>query len=358
MIERAKAFGQRLFGVQGTDHPRQEDPAEPRTQGPDNDASHIGVSPANLDQPGNGAPRAGDEPGRLNMHDWVERTRITLACRDADIIPRVPEAGGFVQRDGVECQVMHNGVVIVRDCYYSEHMTSIIRYLRGIHEPQEELCFYEALKYMKPGATMIELGAYWAYYSLWFHKAVENAQCHLIEIDEGLLKIGIRNFELNEASGLFTHAGIGAPDYSDFSSPRKGTYLRGTAGGLVYDGSLRKPGLARNIPLLTIEDYMGATEIQHCDILHCDIQGEEINMLNQSATVFRDGRVGWLFISTHHSDDFHARCLQTVRDLQYKILAEHNVADSFSGDGLIVARHPSAPGPEMVPISRRSQSIY
>ncbi|MBN9559852.1 MAG: FkbM family methyltransferase [Alphaproteobacteria bacterium] len=357
MIRRAKALGQRLLGARVAERRDSGAPAL-LTHDPAPDAGSATEPSADSAEPQSNAPAEAEKSGRLNMHDWIDRTRITLACRDADVIPRVADAGGFVQRDGVECQVMHNGVLIVRDCYYSEHMTSIIQYLRGIHEPQEELCFYEALKYMKPGATMIELGAYWAYYSLWFHKAVESAQCHLIEIDEGLLKIGIRNFELNEASGLFTHAGIGAPDYSDFSSPRKGAYLRGTAGGLVYDGSLRKPGLARNIPLLTIENYMEATEIRHCDILHCDIQGEEINMLNQSAAVFREGRVGWLFISTHHNDDFHARCLETVRDLQYKVLAEHNVADSFSGDGLIVARHPSAPGPETVPISLRRESIY
>ena len=102
----------------------------------------------------------------------VDRVLLTVACRDADVIPKVEGAGEVVDRDGVTVQVMHNGVVIEEGCYHGPWMTEIIRSLRGHHEPQEELVFDRILRRLQadrahpPG--MIEFGSFWGYYSLWF----------------------------------------------------------------------------------------------------------------------------------------------------------------------------------------------
>ena len=49
---------------------------------------------------------------------------------------------------------------------------------------------------------MIELGSYWAYYSLWFASQVKDAQNYLIEPDPRRLEIGRKNFELNNKIGF------------------------------------------------------------------------------------------------------------------------------------------------------------
>ena len=69
-------------------------------------------------------------------------------------------------------------------------MTQIIERLKGHHEPQEEKVFHEVLKAVAPGSTMIELGCYWAYYSLWFQKAVKNARNFMIEPAKAALECG------------------------------------------------------------------------------------------------------------------------------------------------------------------------
>jgi hypothetical protein len=47
-------------------------------------------------------------------------------------------------------------------------MTGIIERLRGHHEPLEEVICHEVLRHLPPKATMLELGGFRSYYSLWF----------------------------------------------------------------------------------------------------------------------------------------------------------------------------------------------
>src|SRR5688500_11027135 len=103
-----------------------------------------------------------------------ERADMTISCKDAEDIPNVKRAGAFDTVDGTEVQIMHNGLKVKRGGYYGDWMARIIRELKGHHEPQEEKIFYELLRHVKSGGTMIELGAFWSYYSLWFNKSIKN----------------------------------------------------------------------------------------------------------------------------------------------------------------------------------------
>ena len=101
--------------------------------------------------------------------DLNRRVEITVAVRDTDAIPKVPDAGEVRDQDGQRIQVMHNGVLIEEGCYYGAFMTEIIRRLRGHHEPQEELVFHRIIERLAAEAgekAMVELGAFWSYYSM------------------------------------------------------------------------------------------------------------------------------------------------------------------------------------------------
>src|SRR5437588_12998554 len=98
---------------------------------------------------------------RLDVNSWVDRVRITLACRDADAIERVPDAGCYALENGIEVQIMHNGVRIVKDCYYGKYMGDIIHFMRGVHEPQEEKCCSAVLPVIRPHGVMLALGCHW-----------------------------------------------------------------------------------------------------------------------------------------------------------------------------------------------------
>jgi len=125
---------------------------------------------------------------------------MTISCRDADHLPKVEGAGEVFLHNGALVQRMHNGVLIEEGCYYGPWMTEIIQALRGHHEPQEEVVFHEVLERLvatEPTASMIELGSFWAYYSMWFHQRTQGNLIVALEPDPNYLEVGRRNFALN-----------------------------------------------------------------------------------------------------------------------------------------------------------------
>jgi FkbM family methyltransferase len=111
---------------------------------------------------------------------------------------------------------------------------------------------------------------------------------------------------------------------------------------------------------------MATYGIEHLDMLHCDAQGIETNILESCSALFRAGRVSWVFISTHShhiSGDplTHQRCLSLLLNAGATIVTEHDVQESFSGDGLIVAKFGALPegwAPPALSYNRYSDSLF
>jgi hypothetical protein len=239
---------------------------------------------------------------------------------DSDFIPKVAGAGEIFFNESIPYQRMHNGIKIVLNSYYDcQWLTDVIYGLKGHHEPQEEKCFYEVLKYIPEGATMIELGAYWGYYSLWFAQAISDAQNYLIEPDLHRLTVGKKNFELNQKTASFFQA----------------------FAGVLRD---REPD-ATGAQYVAIDDFMAQQKINHLALLHADIQGAEVEMLETTVAVL--DRIDYFFISTHNT---HEECMNFFKKHGLTLVAEHSHTQSCSGDGLIVAKRPGAPGPDSIAI--------
>lgn len=96
------------------------------------------------------------------------RVKLTTSCRDSDAIPKVANAGQTITRNGAKLQIMHNGLQVLYGGYHGDWMAKIIENLKGHHELQEEVVFDAILKRLGPESSMIELGCFWSYYSLWF----------------------------------------------------------------------------------------------------------------------------------------------------------------------------------------------
>ncbi len=82
--------------------------------------------------------------------------------------------------------------------------------------------------------------------------------------------------------------------------------------------------------------------LEQIDVLLCDIQGAELDMLAGAVEAIGTGALRFVLLSTHHhqiSGDplTHQRCLDTLVAAGAHIVAEHSVSESCSGDGLIVA---------------------
>ena len=251
--------------------------------------------------------------------DWPNRLRLARACPDNTHIHREPGAGtvngGWL--------AMHSGVKVHADSYYGEGNTKLLMANEGVHEPQEEYVFQEVLKHLSTGATMLELGAYWGFYSLWFALAVPEGRAFLVEPEAPNLQSGIQNFELNGRHADFTQALVG--EVSDPTSVP---------------------------PLICVDDLVTAKKIDHLTILHSDIQGHEMKMLRGSQQLFRDRKVDYVFISTH-GFWLHLECLDFLKSKDFVILASSDKFESYSLDGLICARRREISGCPPIKISIR-----
>ena len=178
---------------------------------------------------------------KASARDLWGRCREVCADPNNKFIPRVKNAGKEID----DCLIMHNGlkVKMAEFAYCDDFARIVLTTNKGVHEPQEERVFMEVLKHMPEKAAMIELGAYWAFYSMWFKKEVNNASCYMIEPDEQKLICGKENFKLNGMDGFFVKGKIG------------------------YDDGIR------------VDDFIKEKKLGFVHILHSDIQGAELEML-------------------------------------------------------------------------------
>ncbi len=258
---------------------------------------------------------------RRRRRAWQVRIDDVLACPDRGSLPCVPGAG--MVADGV--QTMHNGLRVVEGSYYRWRGTLMFAATGGIHEPQEERVFAEVLKHVRPGGVMVELGAYWGFYSMWFARTVPDARCVLVEPAAENLVLGKANFRLNGLAGDFVRAGIGA----------KSGYL---------------PGLG---PMTCVDDLVADHKLGQIDILHCDIQGFEGDMLRGAARTLAARQVRFAFVSTH-TNALHTECRAALVAHGFDIIADADLDGTYSFDGILVGQLRGTPGPGPVPISQRT----
>lgn len=264
------------------------------------------------------------------VRDVRFRIEMTVGCRDCDAIAKVSNAGQITLERGERIQIMHNGIQVVAGGYYGEWMAEIITRLRGHHEPQEEVVFHEVLKHIPPSTAMIELGGFWSYYSLWFlQQAAAARRAIVVEPDSNHLAVGRNNARLNGRDIEFVQASVGA------QAIRQHEFVTESAGTL-------------RIPQVTVPQLLEDHGLTQLGLLHCDAQGAETTILQSCMDLFRSRRILFCVVSTHShhiSGDplTHQRCLAILKESGGRILAEHDVNESFSGDGLIAAYFGAAP---------------
>lgn len=252
--------------------------------------------------------RSARAAARAEREQWEPRIQDVLACPDNAKLMRVERAGKV--HSGA--QVMFNGVLVPPDGYYGGGMTELLARNRGSHEPQEELVFSQLIAQLPAGACMVECGAYWGFYSAWFSRDVLGGRAWLIEPDVRNIEVGRRTFVLNGLKAQFLHAFVG-------SAPA-----------------------ASATPCVQIDDFLENERIDRLDVLHADIQGAELDMLDGAARSLATGRIDHVFVSTH-SEQLHASCADRLQNVGYEVIVSITPAQSYSFDGLLVAHRRGLP---------------
>jgi hypothetical protein len=235
--------------------------------------------------------------------DFLGRFREVISDPLNLLIERVPLAG-FVDGNLV---YLHNGlrVPIAGPGAYYGPFSQLLVINRGVHEPLEEFVFQEVLKCLPDVPSMIELGAYWGHYSMWFKKEKPKGQVILVEPEPECLKVGQDNFARNGFEGEFIQAFVGTGKFE-------------------------------------IDDFFRNRKIQQLDILHTDIQGFEVEMLQGARDVLARRRVQYLFISTH-SQPIHGEIVRQLGDLGYRVeISSDFDVQTTSFDGFVFASSPDA----------------
>lgn len=250
------------------------------------------------------------------LENWSRRIEKVKLSNDNQKINKVQGSGAL--KNGK--LTMHNSLQIDPLSYYGAPMLKMFMENEGVHEPQEEFVFQEVLKTIKPGALMLELGCYWGFYSMWFAQKIENSKNYLIDNSDGIARAKT-NFKLNNL-----HA----------------TFLVGYIG---------KDNPHSEIPLTNVDRIAKENNIEFIDILHADIQGFELEMLETLPNLLAKRAIGYIFISTH-SNELHYNCINWLETNGYKILCHSDLDHTFSEDGLIVARDLAYPGLDEIEISQ------
>lgn len=252
---------------------------------------------------------------------WRGRIADVVACPDNADIPRVPDAGHIV--DGQI--VMHNGLRMAYGSYGTcdtEHMMRMLEANGGVHEPQEEKIFQQVIPLMPPGAVMLELGAFWGFYSLWFASRVVNARCFLVEPVWANLNAGRLNFALNGFYANFINGFVGARHHVQPYQP----------------------------PVVSVDWLIREHGLEKIHLLHSDIQGFERQMLEGMEQAAHETRIDWIFLSTH-STKLHRDCRAWLVARSWVIVADANPDQSHSADGLLAAHRPGLNVPPLKPIA-------
>lgn len=253
---------------------------------------------------------------------WAARIDLVVRCADNAYISRVAGAGEV--RGGY--QRMHNGQEVIAGGYCGFDVLRMLKFNRGVHEPQEERVFQDVLPFVPEGATMIELGCYWAFYSMWLLQKVKRSRSILVEPVPSGIAVGKHNLKRNGLEAEFIAAHIGRND------------------GIPFD----------HTPAITVDEILKSRGIETLHILHADIQGAELEMLDGCEDAFKNRRIHFIFISSH-SNQLHDACEARLRERGFEVLASINMDDSYSEDGLLVAKLPGIPGPAPFALSRRSK---
>lgn len=243
---------------------------------------------------------------------------------DFHLIPKHPDTGKLRGRR----LVMHNGLRVLPTAYYGYQFLARSKLCDTVDEPQEERLFLDVLRQIQPQSVMLELGSFWAFYSLWFHAVVPGAVNYMIEPELRNLSYGRTNFEIN-----------GFRDRADFTH--------------AFVDS--RSGVSGGVSIVCVDDFCASKGIEHLAILHADIQGFEHAMLQGAKRMLGEKRVDYIFISTH-SNDLHRQCLEALCEFGYRIVADANLDEAYQADGVILACRPELPPEPVAPLAKRQPS--
>lgn len=238
------------------------------------------------------------EVAKADANDFVGRFR-EIVLDPLNLLIKRDSRAGTVEEGLVW---LHNGnrVPIAGPGAYYGNFSDILIINRGVHEPLEEYIFQEVLRQLPEDPVMVELGAYWCHYSMWLKREHPGAKVFMVEPEPENMEAGRSNFKRHGFDGTFIEALVGKGNFE------MDPFIRGHA-------------------------------LQRLHILHSDIQGFEVEMLEGCRESLEQGKIDHIFVSTH-SQELHHQVIAALAEanMRVEVTADfENETTSF--DGLVFA---------------------
>lgn len=259
--------------------------------------------------------------GNAERRTKIQHASTVRLSPDFQLIPKHPDTGKVIARR----LVMHNGLRVLPTAYYGYQFLARSRLCDTVDEPQEERLFLDVIRQLPPKSVMLELGSFWAFYSLWFHSVVPESTNYMIEPELRNLSYGRTNFEIN-----------GFWDRTDFTH--------------AFIDS--QSGTMNGVGVVSVDDFCETKRISQLAVLHADIQGFEHSMLLGAKRMLGEKRVDYVFVSTH-SNELHQKCIAALQGYGYRIISDANLDEAYQADGVILACRPELPSQPIAGISKR-----
>ncbi len=242
-------------------------------------------------------------PDKADSQDFAGRFREIISDPLNLMIARCPLAGSVV--NGLV--YLHNGIRVPVAGPYSYYgkFSQILALNRGVHEPLEEYVFQQTLKALGSAPVILELGAFWGHYSMWLLHAHPDGRAIMVEPNKNNFQAGLVNLRLNKLEAE-------------------------TLNGFIGKDAIQ------------VDTLLSIRGLDHLDILHADIQGYELEMIQGAHNTLSEHRADYVFISTH-SQDLHESVISELSSHGYRIEVACDVdSETTSFDGLVFASSPSA----------------
>lgn len=180
----------------------------------------------------------------------------------------------------------------------------VLRVLRGTYEPEQTAHF---VRWIRPGATVIDVGAHVGYYTLLASMlAGESGSVWAFEPEPTNAAFLRRHMYLNHCRNVHVE------EVAVSSSSGQGRFVCGKGSGT---GRLDKTG-EMEVRTVRLADFCASRGIRPT-ALKIDVEGAEVEVLDGARDLIRSERPV-IFLSTH-SRAIHRQCLGLLRDDGYTL---------------------------------------
>lgn len=191
-----------------------------------------------------------------------------------------------------------------------------------------------------PRPVMIELGSFWAIWSLMFRMRFPQGRNLLVELGRRQLYVGLKNFQLNGYSCDWIHGGFHLGASGTFANRAMDLEYAHGGEGVDIDGMIRNDPdfqFMLKMPLtggeLVFDECVPVEEWPKVDVMHMDIQSSELPLLEEIRPRLEGGVFRNLVVATH-SQSIHESIRKLLDDCGMRKVRDE---PGVGGDGWIHA---------------------